>query len=607
MRKSATIGRATLVVAVALLIAACGRTPLLPPECVLEVEPPALDFGEVAPGHAVVKQVRVANSGGAACGLSNIGLTPSTDGWFGISAANSASLTLKPGDHALLGVAFQPASASTPLTRPGGLGFTIDPPYSRQVVVPLTARIESKCELTVSPASIEFGHVPLDGTATNSVRLTSTGAGPCEISGIAFSPTSDPQFHLAAPQSGVLTLGPGETQAVPITFHAEDAKQPHHRTAGLGFASTDKGKVELVVPLSADIDVGCDLTWTPDQLNFGNVILNTTVSAEVTLGNAGSDTCFVTGLALQSDSDVDFTLVGGQTPSFAVAPGQTVSIGLLFTAADSSPPHLKTGTMVLQTGNARSPQATIPLSAYVSTECIEASRWIYTLDMSSMLSRFDPSTLTFTDIGYLNCPMMSQPNSMAVDQEAVAWVNDTAGNLYKVNTSTAACEATSFVPDQHGLQVFGMGFVFDPSTGLDTLFVAGGASPSNAQSTLATISFPSLAVSPIGPVDAGFPELTGTGDGALWGFMPAGASKSGQAVLVRIDLTSGATMESHSYPSLLDGGGWAMKFWGGSFWIFLNGEVYEVPRATPDVIRTVTHGAGRYIIGAGVSTCAPLQ
>jgi hypothetical protein len=52
---------------------------------------------------------------------------------------------------------------------------------------------------------------------------------------------------------------------------------------------------------------------------------------------------------------------------------------------------------------------------------------------------------------------------------------------------------------------------------------------------------------------------------------------------------------------------WAVKFWGGSFWIFLNGAVYQVSRDRPADIQTVLSNTGRYVVGAGVSTCAPLQ
>jgi hypothetical protein len=153
---------------------------------------------------------------------------------------------------------------------------------------------------------------------------------------------------------------------------------------------------------------------------------------------------------------------------------------------------------------------------------------------------------------------------------------------------------------------FGMGFVFDPSTNLDTLYIAGGHGASDTQSELATVSFPALALTPIGTITAGNAELTGTGDGSLWGFIPNSLTPDDQTVLVRLDPSSGTTLETHSYSTLSGGSSWAVKFWGGSFWIFLDGSVYEVPRDTPDTIRTVIPDTVRNIVGAGVSTCAPL-
>jgi hypothetical protein len=50
-----------------------------------------------------------------------------------------------------------------------------------------------------------------------------------------------------------------------------------------------------------------------------------------------------------------------------------------------------------------------------------------------------------------------------------------------------------------------------------------------------------------------------------------------------------------------------VKFWGGSFWIFLGSSVYEVPRDTPQTIRTVIAGTAPFIVGAGVSSCAPIR
>ena len=53
-------------------------------------------------------------------------------------------------------------------------------------------------------------------------------------------------------------------------------------------------------------------------------------------------------------------------------------------------------------------------------------------------------------------------------------------------------------------------------------------------------------------------------------------------------------------------GGYAMKFWGGSFWIFIGSSVFEVPRST-GVANEVVIDDGYNIVGAGVSDCAPVQ
>jgi hypothetical protein len=446
----------------------------------------------------------------------------------------------------------------------------------------------------------------LDDTVTKSVRVTNRGTGPCEINGVSLTSSSDSQFHVDSTSAGSFVLESGSEQSLSVVFHAQDSAKPHHRTGDLEFKTNDTTKAKVDVPLSADIDVGCALSWVPTSLDFGNVILNTKANGHVTLTNDGSATCFVSGIAITLDSDPSFEL---SSPSgFAVSPGANATIDLVFSAGDSTPPHLRTGTLVFQTGNPRNPAGKVPLSAYVNSVCVEASRWIYTVDESGLFSRFDPSTLTFTDIAKLQCPTSYLPNSMAVDQNAVAWVGYQDGNLFRVDTATGACQATGFKINQHEIKVFGMGFVFDPSTGRDTLYIAGGPAVSGNQSTLATVSFPALVVTPIGTVAAGLPEMSGTGDGQLWGFIPQNMSSTSRASLIRIDPGSGKTLESYPYASITDTGAWAMKFWGGHFWIFLNSSVFKVSRDNPKVVETAiaqTNRAG--IVGAGVSTCAPLQ
>jgi hypothetical protein len=587
--------------------AGCGRSSLLPTRCILGVSATALDFGEVAAGGAVTRTLTVDNSGGEACRLADLALSPTSDAGFSLAPGTPSTMTLWPLQSATISVTFSPATVSVPLARSGTLRFSSNDPDHAAVSVPLTAHIKSQCAIAIAPAALDFGHVMLGDSSTLSVTVTDTGVGACELANIVIGSGSDPEFTLATGQAQTLVIQPGASARVSVTFTASEIKPPHHRTGTLELDSTDPARPHSIVPLSADIDIGCDLTITPTDLNFGNVILNTTATASVTLGNDGTSTCVVSSIALAPGTDPAFTLAAGQPTGFSVAPGQTQTIPVTFSAFDSQPPHLKTGKLTFQTGNTRMPDGVVTLEAYVNTVCVEASRWIYTLDQNGMFSRFDPATLTFTDIAVLSCPgETSSPNSMAVDQNAIAWVAYNSGRMYQVDTSTAACTSTSFVPNQDNLLVFGMGFVFDPMTGIDTLYIAGGPTIQATTSTLATVSMPGLVVSPVGTVTVGLPELSGLGDGTLWGFMPDVASATGQAMLAQLDPKSGATLQSFSYPTL-HGSNWAMKFWGGAFWIFLGQSVYEVSRTTPNMVTTAIPNAGRTIVGAGVSTCAPLQ
>jgi hypothetical protein len=585
-----------------LFLAACDRTSLLP-VCSIDVTPAVLDLGQVAPGDQVSLSVDVANRGSGACHISGVGLDPGSDPGFAL--ASLALLTVNPGQQARIFATFRPASVSVPLVRLATLTVQSNDPIRPTVQVALKGQIQTNCTMSVRPSAGDFGRVPIDTAPTVAFTVVNNGTAACDIAGIAIGQGSDPQFSLDPGQNDHFSLAPEAEQPIVTSFHASDVAAPDHRTGTLVFESTDARQMTVTIPLSADIDIGCTLTIAPDSLDFGSVILNATASRAITLVNQGSKTCQISGIDLGPGSDPGFVMDPGQAHAFAVTPQSSQTIAVNFGAFDATPPHSRAGTLALQTGSRRVPTESVPLSATVDTACVDASRWIYTVDgTTSMLSRFDPTTLSFFDIGVLECTDEGKPFSMAVDQHAVAWVVYDDANLFQVDTGTGRCQATSFRVDSSGPYIwgFGMGFVFQPSTGVDTLYISSVGNPSK----LATVSLSSMVLTPIGPLTVGDVELTGTGDGQLWGFVPPAFGPDVPAFLVRLDPTIGQTLESYSYLGLHNGA-WAVKFWGGSFWIFLNRSVYAVPRNNPSTIRTVIADIGdRNIVGAGVSTCAPL-
>jgi hypothetical protein len=246
--------------------------------------------------------------------------------------------------------------------------------------------------------------------------------------------------------------------------------------------------------------------------------------------------------------------------------------------------------------------------------CSDASKLVYVLDDMNNLSKFDPMTKTFSVIGPMKCQPSSilfTPFSMAIDRQANAWVlysDGSAGEVFKVNTSDLTCTPTGW-NTQLGLVEFGMGFSTDvPGGTTDKLFVAGGSGPSVPSSTLATLDTTSMTATRKGTV-SGWPELTGTGSAELWGFFPS----AGGTRIEKLDKAVGTGLTTYQLPTLAGMPvAWAFAFWGGDFWVFLmkgsesKTTVYQVNGTTGQIKGMTSANPGQAIVGAGVSTCAPI-
>jgi hypothetical protein len=261
-------------------------------------------------------------------------------------------------------------------------------------------------------------------------------------------------------------------------------------------------------------------------------------------------------------------------------------------------------------------------------DCNDAAKLVYTVDTNGTFSSFNPANMQFHDLGQLSCPNVgtctdatgstttATPFSMSIDRNATAWVLYCSGKVFKVDTSSLSCEATSFQTNQMGFNVFGMGFAADQSMSTaETLYIAGGGLADlglGGSSQMGTIAFPALTVSQVGSVN-GWPELTGTGDAQLWGFFPSDALGFSAPHVGQIDKTSGNEMQSFDLPTLSGPpAAWAFAFWGDGFWIFLKTQsdsatkVYHVLRSNGQLAGSPLPTSGRTIVGAGVSTCAPI-
>ncbi|MGZ3451726.1 MAG: hypothetical protein ACXWUG_05270 [Polyangiales bacterium] len=250
------------------------------------------------------------------------------------------------------------------------------------------------------------------------------------------------------------------------------------------------------------------------------------------------------------------------------------------------------------------------------TDCAEAATYVYALDSDNTLYKFDPkvaSKAAFTSIGIVDCGSGTSPNSMAIARDGTAYVDLMNGTsckgVYKVDIKTAACKgATPFSCGSSGFGQFGMGFSTNSaSTTAETLFIG----DTNA-SKMATLDPASGAVKVVGTLPASGPEFTGNAAGELWAFMPQASPPK----VAQLDKTTGKAIKTFNLSALktsilVSPSAWAFAFWGGDYYIFLQGDldsstnVWKMTSA--GVVTKYIADTGFRIVGAGVSTCAPLS
>ena len=283
----------------------------LPAHAQLTFSPNNLSFGKVLTGQSRTLQLAMTNTSSR-----SITITGDTNP-SGFTVENiSLPFTLGPGGTAHCSVMFAPSTVGQLVEN---IAFTTNGSGSPSLQVRGTGI--GNWSVSLNPASLGFGNVPVGSSATLPVALTNMGSSSAVISqqylqGSGFSFTG-----LSLP----LVLGKGQSYTFNVTYSPQ----------GAGSASGDiwlsnPGNPTLLLPLSATGTTAGALSVSPTTLSFGKVTDGTTETLNATLTATGAS---VTVSSASSNSS-EFVF-GGLALPFTIAAGQSVSFSVAFTPQTS--------------------------------------------------------------------------------------------------------------------------------------------------------------------------------------------------------------------------------------------------------------------------------
>jgi hypothetical protein len=264
------------------------------------------------------------------------------------------------------------------------------------------------------------------------------------------------------------------------------------------------------------------------------------------------------------------------------------------------------GALLLLACGARTGLLDVP----VQSDCPDAAATlVYVITQDDLLYSFYPPAAAFSLIGRVACPgSEGSAFSMAVDRAGIAYVLYSTGDIFRIDTATAACTPLPYAPGQSGFTYFGMGFAANGAGPSETLYIEGDtyfSSGGGEAPGLASLDTTTWTVTRIGSTIPPFAggELTGTGDGELFTFFFYETDAVGARV-GQLDKTTGQLLESVELAEvMIERESFAVAFWGGDFYLFTDGTVTKYSPGTGST--AVVANLDNFIVGAGVSTCAP--
>ena len=283
-------------------------------QALFQLNPSALNFGRVSVGKPTTQAVSVSNSGTVAVSITQAAFSNTQ---FSL-AGTSLPMALAVGQSGTITVAVNPTSAGNVT---GTLTVTGDRSSSPVVANLSATAVSGSPQLSVTPASIDFGTLSNGLKGTASLTLNNVGSADLTVSMMTVSGSAFGIGGITTPR----TISAGQSAQVTVTFSPPTSGVV---SGSISIVSNDPTNPTLAVPLTGTGTTAPtgQLTASSTSLSFGSVAIGATSSQQVAITNTGNAAVQVSKI---TPSGTGFS-VSGLTAPAALNPSETVTLGVNF-------------------------------------------------------------------------------------------------------------------------------------------------------------------------------------------------------------------------------------------------------------------------------------
>ena len=342
----------------------------------LTANPSSINFGSLLVGASGSVNVTLTNSGTASITISQGSASGTGFSMTGLSVP----ATLSAGETRTFTAKFSPTAAGSAT---GGISIVSTAPGSPMTIALTGSGTAGQPQLTISPASVNYGSVSVGSSAHQSITLTNAGNATLTVTQLTASGTGFSVSGATLP----LSISAGSNASFTATFAPTSAAAA---TGGISIVSNAPGSPASVA--LAGTGIQGQLGATPSTVSFGSVNVGSSGSQTITLKNSGTASLTVsqatasgTGFSI-SGITTPVTLGAGLSTSFTAkfAPTSAGSVSGSVSIVNNGP-NSPISISLSGSGTATAPQLTIsPASVSYGSVAVGSSA---------------PQTITLTNSG----------------------------------------------------------------------------------------------------------------------------------------------------------------------------------------------------------------